>query len=191
MAHRARFPPAILLLREILGAVRLARIFHYDQLIEPRQFQNRIHVRALPINMHRNNGGNRGSPLAVIRPARFAVEITFLLQIFLQLPRVHVVRAFVDVHEIRSRARLGNRLGRRNKRMRHRDDHVAGLNARRHQRKSHRVRAARQSDAVRRVAELCEVALEFFHHGAADEPSRAHNLLKYRQQFWFELLMQA
>src|ERR1700723_3141856 len=39
VAHRAGFPPAIFLLRKILGAMSLTGVFHHDQVVAARNFQ--------------------------------------------------------------------------------------------------------------------------------------------------------
>src|ERR1700683_985113 len=52
VAHGAGFPPAIFLLRKILGAMSLAGVFHHNQVVATREIEERIHVRSLSVNMH-------------------------------------------------------------------------------------------------------------------------------------------
>ena len=51
------FPPVILL-GEILRAVRLAGIFNHEQVVFLRQFQDWIHVGRLPVQMHGNDASD-------------------------------------------------------------------------------------------------------------------------------------
>ena len=48
-SHRSSLAPAILLFREILGAVRLARVFNHGEAKAVRQLKDWIHIRGLPV----------------------------------------------------------------------------------------------------------------------------------------------
>ena len=63
-SHRSRLHPAVVLSRKIFGAVRLAGVLNHDQTVALRQFQNRIHVGHLPVQMDRNDGRDRASTAA-------------------------------------------------------------------------------------------------------------------------------
>jgi hypothetical protein len=113
--------------------------------------------------------------------------VAFPLEIVLELGRIHVVGALVDVDEGDVRAGLGNGFGGGNEGMRDGDDGVALLDPRSHQGKAHGIRAAGETDAMGRVAILGKFAFELFHQGAADEARGTKNLPTNGEQFGFEL----
>ena len=119
--------------------------------------------------------------------AGLAVHEAFALQVLRQLARVHVVRALVDIDEIGARAGLGDGLRRGDEGVRDGHHHVAGADARRHQREAQRVRAAAHAHALLRFAEGGEVALEALHHGAADEARRIQGGVEDRAQLLAQL----
>ena len=108
------------------------------------------------------------------------VPRALVLEILPQFLRIHVVGVFVDVDELRQRARLRNRFGGRDEGVRHGDDHVAWLHACRHQGEAQSIGAAADGDGMFGVAELWRNAFsKFFDHGAADEAGGAERLLKH------------
>ena len=109
MANRPRASPYV------LGADRLGRILDDDQPMCLGERDHGIHVRHLAVQVHRNDGAG---------PARHLGR---------DLGRVQVVRRWIDVDEDRRRAHAGNRTRRREKRVRRRDDLVAGADVLRHQ----------------------------------------------------------
>jgi len=146
--------------------VRLARVFDHNQAVAPGQLQDRVHVRGLAVKVNGDNGPHRYPQLAVHHVAA-AIHVAPALQVLGQLARVHVVRALVDIDENRPRAGLGDGLRRGDERIRDRDDDGPLLEARRHESESHRVGAAGHAHTVPSTAELGEIALESFDHGAA------------------------
>src|SRR5438132_514896 len=80
-------------------------------------------------------------------------------------------------------AGLGDRLRGGDECERHRHHGVSGSNARRDQGEAQGVRAAGQSDAELRVAELREVALELPDHRATNEAGGVECSLENRSQF--------
>ncbi len=83
--------------------------------------------------------------------------------------RVNVVRALVDIHEPRLRARLGNGLRRRDEGGRHSNDNVARLHSAGHQREPQRIRTTANADTVFRAAELRERVFKLLYQGTANE----------------------
>ena len=65
VADRASFFPAIVLAREILRAVRLARVFDQNQIILLDQSANGIHIRHLSVKMNRDHRFDRLAALPV------------------------------------------------------------------------------------------------------------------------------
>ena len=65
-AQRPGLAPALLLAREVLGAVRLAGILDDQQVVLAGEIQDRIHVGHLPVQVHRHDRGHRpaGAPVA-------------------------------------------------------------------------------------------------------------------------------
>jgi len=171
--------------------VGLARVLDHDESVAASELENPIHVSALPVNMNRDHCSDRRPPLPVKWSAGFAVQEAFALKILLQLGRIQAIRSLVDVNKIRLRSRLGYSFCSRNKRMGHRDNDIAGLDARCHQGKTDRVCAARDSDAVRRIAEARVVSLKFLNHRPANKTRCSQCLLKDRNQFVLELLVKA
>ena len=187
VSHRPGLAPAGFLLREILRAVRLAGILDEDEVVPSRQLEERVHVGDLPIQMHRNDGRHRAASALAHHPTRPPVGGALGLQVDSQLLGIHRVGARIDIDEIRPRADLRDRFRRRDEGERHRHDGVSGLDARRDQGEAQRVRAAGDSNAHLRLAELRKVALEFLHHGAADEPGSVEGGLEDGPQLFAEL----
>ena len=110
-------------------------------------------------------------------------------QVLPKLLGIHVISAFVDIHEIGPRPGLGDRLRRGDERVRDRDGDGPFPEARRHQRESHRVRAAGHAHAMLRAAESCKLPLEAFDHGAAHKSAGPQGLRKNRLQLFLQLRM--
>ena len=91
-----------------------------------------------------------------------------------------------------TRARLGNRLGGRDERVRHRDDRCrpastpAAIKS-----KSQRIGPAADADAIARLTELGEVVFKSLHHRAADKARGFKRLREMRHKLFFELLMRS
>ena len=113
---------------------RLRGVFDHRQLVRPRHRHHRVHVRHLPVEMHRDDR------LGLRRDRRG------------QLRHVEVERDRIDVHEDRRGPDPRNRPHRREKRVGRRDHFVARPDAFRHQRHDQRVRTRRHAHAVRRSA---------------------------------------
>ena len=129
----------------------LAGIFDHDQVILPRaEFQDRIHVRHLAVEMDWDDCPDASAQSFGPRafPA-LRVEVTVSFQVAPQLlPGSMLIGGLVDVDEHRWRAALRDGLRGRDEGIRHGDDDVAGTDASRDQRKSQRVGPAADTDAM-------------------------------------------
>ncbi len=191
MAHRTCFSPAIFLLREVLCAVCLAGILDNDQFVAVSKLENRIHVRSLTVDVHRDNSRDRCLACPVKCLAGFAVEVAFPLEIFLKLGRVHAIGPLIDVHKIRPCTRLADGFCGRNERVGHRDNNIARLDARCQQGKQNGVGPAGDSEAVRSIRKARKIALESLNHWAADEACGSQRVLKNGKQFLLDFFMKA
>src|SRR5260370_915029 len=184
---RTGHSPTAFLLREILGAVGLASVFDDDQLVSLSYFHEAVPTGHLSLQMNRHDGCNGLTALVFDHHAKPGVHRARALEVFTHLLWVHIVGALVDVHEPGFSSRLGNRLGGRNKRMRHGNNNIAGLHAGAHQREAQCIRSAAHADAVFCITKLREVALELFEHRAADKSGGAKSALEDIRQLLFEL----
>src|SRR5207244_11124211 len=94
--------------------------------------------------------------------------------------------AFIDVDEIRPRARLRDCLRGGDEGERHRHHGVSGSDARRDQRETQGVGAAGRANAELRLAERREVALECLDQRATNEPGGVERGLENRAQLFPE-----
>ena len=93
----------------------LACVFDDNEAVLVRQFENRVHVGHLTVEMHRNDGDDAMLSAALDQLAARAVELTALLQVFAQLLRIHGVGARVNIHKVDQRTGLRDCFGRGNK----------------------------------------------------------------------------
>ena len=128
--------------------MRLARILDHDQSVLIGHLENGVHIRHLPIEMHRHNCRYAQPQCPVHQLAGVVIHVAARLQILAKAARIHVGRGLVDVHELRPRARLRDGFRRGDEGVRHRDHDVAPPHARRHQRESERIRAAAYAYAM-------------------------------------------
>src|ERR1700677_1215396 len=105
-----------------------------------RQFENRIHVRHLPVKMDWNDGRYRTPAALADKPAVFRSAAA--LEVGAQFQRIHVVGALVNIDELGECARLRDSFGGRDERVRNGYHGVARLDAGGGQRETERVRAA-------------------------------------------------
>src|SRR6267143_6374964 len=70
MAHGPGLAPTVFLLREILRALGLARIFNHFKIVLGGQIKNRVHIGHLPIKMYRNDYSHRIARSLVEGPLR-------------------------------------------------------------------------------------------------------------------------
>src|SRR5690349_17438005 len=83
----------------------LTSIFDNDQSVLLGQSNDRVHIGHLSVKMNRNDSRYWASAALADELFRL-VDRTLVLQIVAKLLRVHVVRAFVDVDELRKSPRL-------------------------------------------------------------------------------------
>src|SRR5262249_54568489 len=103
--YRAGGLPAIPLAREILGTVRLASVFNYDQAKTLGKFADRVHVSHLAVKMYWDHGCYRATTTLADQAAS-GVFRALPFQILPKFLRIHVVGALVNVDKLRSRTRL-------------------------------------------------------------------------------------
>ena len=151
VAHRPTATPFV------LRPVRLSRVFDHHQPARSRDREYRIHVRGLPIQVH-------GHDRLRVRRDRPLDE-----------RRVHRVGDGIDVDEHRPRARVLDGRYRGDEGERHRDDLVAGPDARCQQRQVQRARAGVHRHRLSRAAEPGELALECRHFFAKNELRAVEN----------------
>ena len=187
--HRPCLLPHVVALRKIFCAVSLASILDNNEVVARRQLHDGVHVGSLPVEVNRNNCRNRALRPALDQLPSLVVEFAMNFEVFAQLFRVHRICGLVDIYEGEVRTGLGNRFGRRNKRVRHGNNDVSLLNTRRHEGKAQRIGAAVHADALLRVAKLRKLAFKFFEHRAANESCSVQRLLNDFEEFCSQLLM--
>ncbi len=96
--------------------------------------------------------------------------------------RIAVERHRIDVDEHRRRAEPADAAGRREERIRRRDDFVARADAERHQRDEQRVGARRDGDRVLGLEERRQLALERVDFRAQDEPLAVADARERREE---------
>src|ERR1700688_1789132 len=112
--------------------------------------------------MYRNDSGYTKAALPFGQFLGLAIKITVRFQIFAKFLRIHRVRGLVNIDESDLRTSLRNGFSSSDKRVRHSHDDVAFTNARGHERKAQRIRAAVYAHAVFGIAESGKLALKIF-----------------------------
>src|SRR5712664_3132557 len=139
--------------------------------------------------MDRNDGCNRLTALVIDHNTKPFIDRTKLLKILTDLCRIHVVGAFIDVHEPGFGTRLRYRLRGRDKRVRNGNYDIAGFHAGSHQREAQRIRSATNADTVFRTAKFREGVLKLLDHRTANETSSAECTLENFGQLLLKLDM--
>src|SRR5580704_4644509 len=129
----------------------LAGVLDNRQMIAFGQFENRIHIRGLTEQMHRNNGADPALPFPDDRLTCGLVDLALRLDKFTKFFRIHVVSVLVDIHKLRLSPRLGYRFRSRDEGVGHSYNRVAGLNARYGQSKPESICAASDANAILRI----------------------------------------
>src|SRR5262245_37780672 len=135
--------------------------------------------------MNWNDSSNCASTALADELSRF-VDSALALQIVTKLLRIHVVRAFVDVDELRKSSRLGYCLRGGNECVRNGHDHLAWLYSRTHQGKSQSIGSAIHRHSMLGSAELGECLFEILHHRTTDESSCPESPMEDSSQFLFK-----
>ena len=154
----------------------------------PRDVQDRIHIRNLPVQVHGHHGLDRLARPPAQRPTGLRIRRA-ALQVIRQRLRAHAVRAFVDIDELCLGAGLADRFHGRDEGVRDGHDRVAAPYARRHQCEPHGVGTVGHADAVFRAAVGRELPLEAFDLRAADEGGRPEGFTKRGDELFLELAM--
>jgi hypothetical protein len=139
-------------------AVRLGGVLDQREAVAGGRVGDAGHVRALAVEVHRDQG--RG-PLADGRLHGVRVDVEVVL---------------ADVGEPGGRARLEDRVDRRDERERARDHFVARLQVQRLQRGHQSGRAVVDGDRVTHPDQFGEGPFEAFHHGALGDHSGSDDL---------------
>src|SRR5579872_3224943 len=151
ISDASRWPPFI------LCSVRLGCIFDHDQVVSARDLKNWIHIGGLPIQMHGQNH------LRSRRNRR------------LDRRGIHRERAWIDVHQYRSRARVQHGSNAGYKREWNRDNFVAWADSRGQQREMQCARTRIEPDALGGAAIRGELLLEIRNFMSEDELAALEN----------------
>ena len=156
-------------------ADRLGGILDHLQGMGPGEWQQRLHVGQLAIEVHRHQRAHARVAGAVhqIRPAPLAL----LLEERAQRLRRDIERLRIDVAEDRPRARAGDGAGGGEEREGTGDHRIARTDVERHEREQQCIGARGDADAVTALAVAGERGLERLDLGSQDEVlARAHPL---------------
>src|SRR5215469_12181247 len=115
--------------------------------------------------MDGNDAGYASSRAAADECAGFMFEDPLCLKVIPQFLGVHVVRTFVNIHELRQSTGLRDCLGGSNKGIGHGDHTIAVTDPRSDDGEPQGISAAVHTDTVLNSAKACEDLLEFSHHG--------------------------
>src|SRR5271163_3714406 len=148
----------------------LASVFNHDETVAIGKVLNRIHVGDLSIEMDWNHGSD-GPAASLANEFPRLVCSALHLEILLKFVGVHVVCSLIDIDELRSGSSLRNRLGGRNKRVRHCDHHVAGLYVAGDEGEPQSVGTAADCNGKVCLAKSRECLFKSLHHGTTDETS--------------------
>ena len=104
LAHRPCSSPGFHFPGKILGAMRLAGIFHHNQLVLFCNFQNRVHVGSLAIQVDGNNCGDASSAASADKLG--FIQSALVLHIFPEFVGIEVIGPFVNIEEFGESSRL-------------------------------------------------------------------------------------
>src|SRR5579872_5522837 len=134
-SHRSRLLPHIVFSGEVLRPVSLTGVFHDNQLVLLRNLTDSVHIAHLPVDVNRNYGGHQTPGVAGNPLPRAAIQVALRLKVLAQARRIYVARPLVDIHELRNRTRLADRLRRSDERIGHSKHAVALADAGGHESK--------------------------------------------------------
>ena len=149
----------------IAGTVGLRRVFDDPQAVSCRNFQNRSHLRRLPVEMNGNQCTRSGCDPR------------------LDLVHIDRVGAWIDIDEYRRCSSMDNGFGCRDKTIRGENDLIAFADIQRFQRQYERIRTIRDANRVADFTIIREAALESLHGDTTDESSGVENIRPHLQQF--------
>src|SRR5450755_204557 len=139
MSHRASFLPFVVGLGKIFGAVGLASIFNYYQIVFIGQIHDRIHVCSLSIEVHRDDGRDAKFGRALDQLAGIAIDLASSFDVILKFLWIQRVGGLVDVHKGDLGPGLRNALRSGDESVRSSDYDIANANARSHKSEAKRV----------------------------------------------------
>jgi hypothetical protein len=158
--------------------MRLTRIFNDQQAVLLSQSKNAVHVCHLPVEVHGDDGFHSPPRLFVHKLAVATVSKALVRKVSGKPVHVHIVGAFVDIHESRQSATLRDSLDCSDKGIRHRNDGIVVANSAGHQCKPQGIRAAAHANTVLNVAVPGERFFEILDHGPANKASRLQGTLE-------------
>jgi hypothetical protein len=167
-SHRTGFLPASPL-GEVRRPMRLTGILNHHQPKPFRQFEDRVHLGGLAVQMHRDNRRHAPSRIALYQMPGSLIQAALILQVFQEFLRIHVVGALVHVDKHRPRASLRDCFSGRDKGIGDGYYHIAFNYTRRHECEAESVGAAAHTHTFAGIAKRGELALKRFHHRSADK----------------------
>jgi hypothetical protein len=149
----------------VLGPMRLRGVFDQGKAVPARDFAQRVHVRRLPVQVHRQN------------------DLGALGYCRLDAVGIHGEEARIDVYQHRLGMAVMDCGGRRHEGKRHRDDLISRLDTRRKQREMQSARAAVDSHGMLGLAVRRVFLLQRRHFGAKRELAAVQHALDGRVDF--------
>ncbi len=147
------------------GANRLCCIFDDRNAVTPAQREQRVHLGALPVDVHRHDR---------LRARRDRAR---------NLRHVEIVSMRIDIDEHRPRAEPRDTTPGRKKAERRRDDLAAGADVEGHHRKQQRIRTGSTTDRIFRVTILGNRAFQPAHFIAEHKALRLQHTFNCRAHF--------
>ncbi len=160
-AETARHPHGAGLPAFVSRPVRLAGILNHRDAAPGRDFENRIHVRALAKEMHRDDGLGAGRDG------------------FFQQAGIQVVSRLINVHKNRPRPAKADRLDRGHEGAGNGDDFIVWPHAQRQQRKPEGIGSVAHADGMSRPAIGGKFLFKFGDKRAAGKSARVNHLAQW------------
>src|SRR5262249_27608359 len=121
--------------------------------------------------------------------ARCRIKLTGAFEELLELARIQITAAFVDIHKLRQGAYLGDRFSSRQKVWGGGGDGPAALDAYGRERKAQRIRATGHPNTIFCAEERGEVSLELLAHRPANESPMPQRCPEDTDQLFLEFLV--
>src|ERR1700730_5800318 len=102
LPYRACLYPTPCLSGEIFGSMCLASILDHRQIVLFSKFKKWIHVRDLAIEMDGDHSSDGTTCSSRTWSLRGSIDVTPCPQVFAKFSRMHGVRTFIDVYELRN-----------------------------------------------------------------------------------------
>ena len=88
----------------------LTGIFNDDKAVPFSKIQNGVHIRHLPVKVHRHDRRHPTFCFLVDQDAGLTMKVTAILKVLLELSRIQVVGCLVDIHKHGTGTSLRDRL---------------------------------------------------------------------------------